>query len=666
MAFMFTRRNWKEPQPGPLTVLFPEVHAWFRSGAPIRTLWIYIGLAFFILVFYAPVLGHDFISLADYDYVRDNPHVATGLSLGNVFWAFRTGHTGIWQPLTWLSHMRDCQIFGLSPGWQHFNNVLLHALNALLLFFVFSWFTGERWRTAFVVALFAFHPLNVESVAWIAARKNLLATSFLLLGLLAYGYFLEQPGRHRQILLISIFTLGLMTSPIIVTFPFLLLLIDYWPLGRVQLGWKLRELLVEKIPLFAISVIASVVTLLVSKKAGDLSIFDAVPFPSRLANALLSCVRYLGRIFWPANLFLPYRYDQSYSALSLWIVGIALSAITGVVICFRRKPYLATGWFWYLGTLVPVLGLIQIGPESMADRYTYIASIGIFLGLTWACADLFSRWPVSQRALAWVGAALIIMCVVKTSFQLRSWENTETLLKHSLKLDPRNYLALEKLGDEFLRQKRFDEAFSCFEGVLPLAPNHPYARATLASILYSRGRGVEASENYEKALGIISPSLDRLRLSDRNKVAVVMNNFAWLRATMPDSKLRNAEESLRLAKQSVALTSPPSAVQLGTLAAAQAENGQSTTAVATARQALNLAQAQQQSDLAAMIQKSITAYEGGRSIRQLPRSAETAKNTPSASESSDIDLLSLPLWISQTQGAKPTPTPLPGVQEPKF
>jgi protein O-mannosyl-transferase len=664
MEFMPTRRNWKEPRPNPFKVLFPEVHGWVRGGAHIQTVWIYIALAFFTLLFYAPVAWHDFISLADYDYVRDNSRVAGGITFGNILWAFRTGHTGSWQPLTWLSHMRDCQFFGLNPGWQHFNNTLLHAANAQLLFFILCWFTGERWRSAFVAAVFALHPLNVETVAWIAERRNLLSVCFLLLGLLAYGQFLEQQSRYRYALLVSLFVLGLMASPIIITFPFVLLLIDYWPLSRLELGWRFRELLFEKIPLFAVSLIWSVITFVVEKKAGGLSIFDAVPFPARLANALLSYARYLGKIFWPANLSIPYRYDQAYGALALCFIGILLACITGAVIYFRRKPYLATGWFWYLGTLVLVIGLIQIGPESFADRYAYLPSIGIFIAITWLCADLFSQRRVSQRAVALLGAAVITACVIKTSFQLSYWENTQTLFKHSLRLDPKNYLALETLGSEFVQQKRFDEALECFERVLRFTQQRPFAHSAIASILYSRGEGSEAAEHYEKALGIISPSLSRIRLHDRDRAAVVMNNLAWLRVTIPDPKLRNPDQALRLATKSIELRTPPSAVQLGTLAASQAEKGQFSVAVTNARQALALAKARHETILAEVIQKCIAAYEAGQTVRQLPKHAEAGKKSQSAPESRDLEILSAPFWRVQNEGATPSPPPLPALQQP--
>ncbi|HEY6991876.1 MAG TPA: hypothetical protein VH369_26020, partial [Bryobacteraceae bacterium] len=321
VEFAPTRKNWKDAQPNPLRVLFPEVSAWVEGGAHLRTLSIYIGLVLMALLVYAPSVWHDFVALADYDYVRDNPHVVSGFTLENIWWALRTNHTGLWQPLTWLSHMRDCQFHQLNPAWQHFSNILLHTVNAALLFFVLVWFTGERWRGAFVAALFAVHPLNVESVAWIAERKDLLATFFFLLTFLAYGQYLERRGVAPYLFFLLVFALGLMASPVIIALPLVLLLVDYWPLRYFEMEISWRRILYEKLPLIALSLIGAVVTFFMHKTAGALSIFDAVPRILRAENALCSYARYLGKIFWPANLIVPYRFDETYSVAALSIAA---------------------------------------------------------------------------------------------------------------------------------------------------------------------------------------------------------------------------------------------------------------------------------------------------------------------------------------------------------
>ena len=623
----------------PLSTLFPGVHAWTEGGAYIPTALIYIGLALLSLLLYFPSAWHDFIALADYEYVRDNPHVATGLTWPNFLWAFRTGHTGLWQPLTWLSHMRDSEFSGMSPALPHLNNTLLHAANTLLLFFVLYWFSGVRWRSAFVAALFAVHPLNVESVAWIAERKDLLGTFFFLLTLLAYGQYLERRGTGPYLLMLFVFALGLMTSPIIVTLPAVLFLIDYWPLRYLEVGVGLKRIVYEKIPLFALSIVSCIATFFIHKKAGGLSIFDTVPRVARLENALLSYAHYLGKIFWPTNLAIPYRYDQTFNPIVLCAVGVLLVGISVIVVCVRKKtPYLFTGWFWYLGTLVPMIGLTQIGAQSMADRYAYIPAIGIMIGVVWTCADLFPRWQMSRRMIVSLGVAVIFVCVAKTSFQLNYWENTETLLKHSIEVDPENYLALETLGNEYVREKHFDEAVTVFDDALRVTRERPFTRATQATILYSQGRAAEAAEQYEKALRFVVPWLNLLGSSDRTRVALLMNNLAWIRATIPDAGSRNAEEALQLAKRSLELSDHADAVQLNTLAAAQAETGQFSVASATARQALDLAQAQKQINLVGVIQRCIDFYEAHESVRQFPNQMKAEKKAPFPEHSIDIDL----------------------------
>ena len=618
---MRKRPGERQRRENPLIALFPEFHSWLREGAQVPLLWIYVALALLTLLLYLPSAWHDFIALADYEYVRDNSHVASGLTWGNFLWAFRTGHTGMWQPLTWLSHMRDCQIFGVSPAAQHINNVLLHTCNVLLLFFALVWFTGDRWCSAFVAALFAVHPLNVESVAWIAARNDLLGTLFFLLTLMAYGQYLERRGTGPYLLLLLIFALGLMTSPILVTLPFVLLLLDYWPLGYFEIGLGLRRILYEKVPLFALSALFCVITFLVHKRNDALSIFDSVSFSRRLANVPLSYARYLGKIFWPANLAIPYRYDQTVTAATLWGAIILLILVTAGALYFgRRKRYLVTSWFWFLGTLVPMMGLVQIGAQSMADRYAYIPSIGLLIGIAWGCADLFSLRPISQRIIAGLTAALILACIIKTSFQLTFWNDTERLMQHSIRVDPNNYLAFEALGDEFQRQKRTNEKMASFESALQIAPERAFTRTKVAITLSLSQHPAEAAAQYEIALRSILPLVQRMGTADRSKASDVANNLAWIRATALDPKLRDGAQALQLAKRSIEWSGGAGdAVQLDTLAAAQAQAGQFDAAAATARRALDLARASQPPQLASEIQRHIALYEMGQPYIEFPQ-----------------------------------------------
>jgi protein O-mannosyl-transferase len=662
--FSPTRKNWKEPQPNPLRILFPEVTAWVDRGAYTHTVWICCVLALVALLVYAPSVGHDFVALGDYDYVSDNPHVAAGFTLGNLWWGLRTGQSGIWQPLTWLSHMRDCHLFETAPSWQHLNNILLHAANTVLLFFVLSWFTGERSRCAFVAALFAVHPLNVETVAWIAERKDLLGTFFFLLTCLAYGQYLERRGTGPYLLFFSLFALGLMASPIVVTLPLVLFLFDYWPLRYFEMGIARNRIVYEKLPFIALSILVSVATFLIHKKAGVISIFDVVPRMPRAENALCSLPRYLGKIFWPANLIVPYRFDETSSVVRLLAASILLLAISATVIfCRRIKPYLVTGWFWYLVTLLPVLGIVQVGPHALADRSTYIPAIGIFIAVTWLGADFLSRWAIPRNITIAVCALILSAFTIKTWFQNSYWENTETLFKHTLALDPKNYIALESLGDELLRQRRIDEAMLYFEWASRAASARPYPYADLGTILYAVGRSAEAAEQYEKALCIISPLLEQLRPSEREKCALFINNLAWLRATSPDAKLRNAAEARRLAEQSVALSQNPSPAQLGTLAAAQAENGEFSAAANTARQALAMAQLQHATGLVEMLEQCCVAYEHGRSIRQSPK---TIVRRSSADQLPLVSLdVSAPPNRPLPHSGKTPPRKLPPLQEPE-
>ena len=616
-----TRKNWKEPQPNPFRVLFPEVTAWSERGAPVRTIWIYVVLAALAFFLYLPAVWHDFVALGDHDYVRDNPHVATGFTAANILWAFRTGDTGLWQPLTWLSHMRDCQFFETTAGWHHLNNILLHVVNTVLLLFVLNWFTGERWRAAFVAAIFAVHPLNVETVAWIAERKDLLGTFFFLLGFLAYGQYLERRGTAAYLLLVLVFALGLMASPIVIAFPLALFLFDYWPLRYFEMGIGWRRNLYEKLPLIGLSLLAAAVTFFVHKKAGVLSVFDTVPRMLRAENALTACARYLGKIAWPANLYIPYRYSETYDIATLSIAAIILVAISAAVLFLRRtKPYLFTGWFWFLGTLLPVLGLAQIGAHAMADRYTYIPAIGIFIGATWFCADLLAGWRVPRTVIGWICALIISLCVIKTSFQLPHWENTETLLKHTLQLDPKNYFALESLGDEFGRQKRTNDEMDCFARVLKINPNRPFTRANAGLVLETSGYRSKAAVQYETALRSLTPAVPFMGKAERSRAADVANNLAWIRATALESELRNGSDAIKLAKNSIEWSGGQAdAVQLDTLAAAEAENGQFDSAVKNARQALDLAKATKEIRLATQIERHLSVYQMGQPFREFPQ-----------------------------------------------
>ena len=411
------------------------------------------------LAVYAQVIRHDFVNFDDDKYVYENSHVRSGLTWKGIAWAFTTTVGGNWHPLTWLSHMLDCELFGLNAGYHHLVNVLLHILNSFLLLLVLEKMTGAFWRSATVAALFALHPLHVESVAWVAERKDVLSTLFFMLILWAYVPYAERPSRKRYGLICAFLVLGLMAKPMLVTVPFVLLLLDYWPLERLQLdeskgsdGTRGRpgrsgggrkqaalRLIAEKVPLLALVAVSSAVTFVAQQRVGAMSMGTSVPLSGRIANALVSYFAYIGKMFWPSHLavFYPYRHAVpawEWAGAALLLVGLSII----VVLAGQRRRYLSVGWFWYLGTLVPVIGLVQVGAQSMADRYTYVPLIGLFLIAVWGAADLTAVWSRGRTGLRALSGVVIVGCMVATSFQVGTWKNGLTLFGHALKVTKAN------------------------------------------------------------------------------------------------------------------------------------------------------------------------------------------------------------------------------------
>ena len=385
-----------------------------------KSLLICLLLALVTLAVYWPVTSHQFIIFDDDDYITDNSHVTAGLTWPGIVWAFKTDHAANWHPLTWISHMADCQIYGVKPGGQHLTNVLFHIANTLLLFFLLKQTTGALWRSAFVAAFFAWHPLHVESVAWAAERKDVLSTFFWLLTLMAYARFVtlskvqSQKSKVFYILALLLFACGLMSKPMVVTLPFVLLLLDFWPLERFPLSAfrfpLFFRLVIEKIPFFALSFAGSLVTYLVQKTNGAVS---GVSIFSRAESVLLTYARYISKTFWPADLSIVYPYRYSWPAI--FVIGTALLlVIWSALFIYRAKknPYLVVGWFWFFGTLVPTIGVVQVGAQSMADRYMYIPSIGLFIIVVWGANDLFNNlWPEKRKFLPLLGGAAMISAV---------------------------------------------------------------------------------------------------------------------------------------------------------------------------------------------------------------------------------------------------------------
>jgi Tfp pilus assembly protein PilF len=451
------------------------------------------------LAVYSQVRHFEFLNFDDPEYVTENNHVRAGLSWNGVAWAFTSYDAANWFPLTWLSHMADCQFFGLSSGWHHATNVLIHALASLLLFAALKRMTGALWPSAFVAFLFALHPMHVESVAWIAERKDVLCAFFWFLALWCYARYAPQPTGRRYLLVLLAFCCGLMAKPMIVTLPFVLLLLDVWPLRRANR----LAILWEKLPFFVLASGASVATYLAQQRGHAVRTLSSLPVGLRVANALVTYVAYVGRMLWPAKLAVYYPYSH---ALPLWrtlAAATVLAGVTAVVLrWFRSRPYLAVGWFWYLGTLVPVIGLIQVGGQSSADRYTYVPAVGLAIMLGWGAAEVARKYPRATSPLAISAIAVCLTWTVLTGFQASYWENNGTLFQHAVDVTSNNYVAYNNLADYDLIQMRNGDALSHVVQALQLNPNYPEAHVNLATILRRTGKNEESEREYRIALSL--------------------------------------------------------------------------------------------------------------------------------------------------------------------
>ena len=439
---------------------------------------------------YAPVRHHEFVNFDDSQYVSQNPEVTGGLNGRAVSWALTTGHAGNWHPLTWLSHLLDVELFGLDPGRHHLTSVALHLANTLLLFGLLFRMTGALFRSAFVAALFALHPLHVESVAWIAERKDVLSALFFLLTLSAHLAYVRRPGWSRYVLVVVLFALGLMAKPMLVTLPFVLLLLDFWPLGRAAAPSAWRRLIVEKLPLLALAIASSLVTLLVQQRAGAIKGLDLLPLSRRLATAVLACVWYAAKVVWPTHLAALYPYPApvpSWQALGALAVLAAVSLI--VLRAAPRQPYLPVGWFWFIGTLVPVLGLVQVGSQPWADRYTYIPVIGLFIVVAWGAVDLLAGWRHRHVLLAGAAALVLVACAIAARRQVGYWRSSVVLWEHALEVTTANHRAESNLAHALAGQRRLEEAVAHYSAALRIKPDFAEAHNNLGLALAEQGQG---------------------------------------------------------------------------------------------------------------------------------------------------------------------------------
>jgi len=478
-------------------------------------LWAAIGLVLLTAIVYSPVIHHDFVSLDDPTYVSANQHVADGLTWPAIGWAFSTGRAGNWHPLTWLSHLADVQLFGVSSGPHHGVNLVLHILNTLLLFIALHAMTGRTWPSAFVAALFAVHPLHVESVAWLAERKDVLSTVFWMATLWAYVGYVRQRTWFRYALVAGLLSVGLMAKPMLVTLPFVLLLLDVWPLGRVPAltgsapnptgsGWTWpvwRPLLLEKLPLMAIAAASGVVTFIAQWQGGAVSGMDTVPVSLRIANALVAYVTYILKMLWPTSLSIFYPLPTSVPILPAIGALVVLTAITMLALrALRTRPYVAVGWLWYLGTLVPVIGLVQVGTQAVADRYTYVPLVGLFIIVAWWFEERVAGQATRQLAAAIVGAVIVGGLAVGARAQVGVWKDSQALWQHALEVNPGNYYAHNALGALFRERGRTGDALSYLVESVRLNGQFPDARDNLGLVLVGQGRLDDAVTQYRTAL----------------------------------------------------------------------------------------------------------------------------------------------------------------------
>jgi protein O-mannosyl-transferase len=463
-----------------------------------------IVLSILVLVSYWEVAENQFIAFDDPQYVTENPQVQKGLNRETAVWAFTTSQASNWHPLTWISLMLDRELFGRNAAGYHWTSVILHLLGGLVLFLALNRMTAAPWPSGLVAALFLIHPLHVESVAWVSERKDVLSGLFWMTGIWCYARYAERPVLVRYLWVLLSFICGLLSKPMMVTFPFVLLLIDWWPLRRTAGGKvKWTRLIGEKIPLILLSVAASVVTFLVQRGSHAIAPLSAIPFGDRVANATVSYVAYLGKMLWPAGLSIFYPYNAPPSSGYL-ISAIALLILITIItlLQLRRRPYLMVGWLWYLGTLVPVIGLVQVGSQAMADRYTYLPLIGVFIMAAWGGREILDAHRWKKVICGSVSAALVVILVFLTQIQVGDWKDTATLFGSALRTTERNFMAHEILAEGMAKSGQLKEAENHYREAIRIKPSFKQAYNNLGHLLMNQGRLDEAGPLFEKTLRI--------------------------------------------------------------------------------------------------------------------------------------------------------------------
>ena len=539
-----------------------------------RDLLILLTLVLATFAVYAQVGGHGFVDIDDEAYVSKNARIQAGLTPENLVWAFTAIHGNNWHPLTTLSHMLDCELFGLAPGPPHLINLLLHMASTALLFLVLRRSTGDAWPSAFVAALFALHPLHVESVAWISERKDALSGLLWMATLLAWVGYVRRPGAGRYVVVLLSLALGLLAKPMLVTLPFALLLWDLWPLRRFEghdFPNRLGRLVVEKVPLLLMAAAVSVVTFLVQSDQGAVASLEVVPVGARIANALGAYGAYLAQMIWPVKLAVLYPRTQAVAPAVVVASALLLAALTAVALAnLRKRPFLPAGWFWYLGTLVPVIGIVQVGSQSRADRYTYIPLIGIFIIVAWGAAELAASRKRLRPAFAAAAALLLAALAAGTWMQVARWKDSFTLFRHALDVTERNYMVHNALGTSLANAGRLDEAVEHFRLVLEGMPEHPDAHYHLGLALVQQGqvdagiihlgRVLELEPEHDRAhdhLGYAYGLLGRHAEAREHYLAQMRlkpeDPLAARNLAVVEGRLGNAEEAVRMTARALEL-----------------------------------------------------------------------------------------------------------------
>jgi tetratricopeptide (TPR) repeat protein len=594
-------------------------------------------LAALVWIVFGQTLHHDFVDYDDLDYVTKNAQVSRGLSWEGILWAFTHVHSSNWHPLTWISHMIDCQLFGLDPAGHHFTNVLLHSANAILLFLLVRQMTGTLWPSALVAALFAIHPLRVESVAWIAERKDVLSGLFFFLTLMAYVRYARGPSRSRYLAVVIFFVLGLMSKPMLVSVPVVLLLLDYWPLNRLEGKRDIWPRVREKLPLIALAIGSSVIT--VFAQSGSLQPITHITLSQRLSNVAISYLDYLRQLFWPQDLAVLYPWvpEERVQPLLVAISILLLLAVSAGAIILRRHRSFITSWLWYLIMLLPVIGIVHVGNQSHADRYTYLPQIGIYLILVWAAVELVAHWRFMLAPIAALAAACVIALTFTARVQAGHWQDSESLWRHALAATTDNIIAegnlalalhwkgndreamehfeqslsinrqqpeiLSNLGTFYLELGRVQDSIAVLKEALALEPRFEDAHYNLGNTYLQIGNAREAVHEYRRALEIEPDDTQAL------------NNTAWILATWPDSMVRNGSEAVVLAERADSLTNRQNQVIAATLAAAYAEAGRLPEAVRTGERALSLAVKEKNEARALAIKAQLDTYKSGSAYR---------------------------------------------------